>query len=143
MADRDGPAVPVLTEAQSGRAPARRRTAGRCPVRAMRAAAVARGAGARPAAAVPLLLASAGVRDHLADPDGKPARGPAAAVARRRPRSGARPIPGCAAAGCGRSAPARGPARRPYRSSGESAPAGSVPAVVAPAGPRPTWADLC
>ncbi|MEV0966110.1 DUF5685 family protein [Streptomyces sp. NPDC049910] len=69
----DGLVVSVLTEAQSGRTPAQRRTAGPCPLRAMRTAAVA----------VSLLLASARVRDHLADRDGVLARRPAAAVARR------------------------------------------------------------
>ncbi|GFH37126.1 DUF5685 family protein [Streptomyces pacificus] len=79
----DGLVVSVLTEAQRERDPAQRRTAGPCPLRAMRTADVARGAGPRLAAAVSLLLASAKVRDHVADRDGALAQGPAAAVARR------------------------------------------------------------
>ncbi|MHC5701216.1 DUF5685 family protein [Streptomyces tirandamycinicus] len=79
----DGLVVSVLTEAQTERNPAQRRTAGPCPLRAMRTATVARGAGARLAAAVSLVLASAKVRDHVADRDGALARRPVAAVARR------------------------------------------------------------
>ncbi len=79
----DGLIVSVLTEAQAGRTPAGRRTAGPCPLRAMRTAPVARGEGARLAAAVSLVLASAKVRDHVADRDGLLARRPVAAAARR------------------------------------------------------------
>lgn len=79
----DGLLVSVLTEAQSGRAADARRTAGPCPLRAMRTAPVARGEGARLAAAVSLVLASAKVRDHVADRDGPLARRPVAAAARR------------------------------------------------------------
>ncbi|NKY15271.1 DUF5685 family protein, partial [Streptomyces somaliensis] len=79
----DGLLVSVLTEAQSGRAADARRTAGPCPLRAMRTAPVARGEGARLAAAVSLVLASAKVRDHVADGDGLLARRPVAAAARR------------------------------------------------------------
>lgn len=79
----DGLIVSVLTEAQTERTPAARRTAGPCPLRAMRTAPVARGEGARLAAAVSLVLASAKMRDHVADRDGLLARRPMAAAARR------------------------------------------------------------
>ncbi|MFI6650582.1 DUF5685 family protein [Streptomyces sp. NPDC050529] len=79
----DGLIVSVLTEAQTERSPGQRRTAGPCPLRAMRTAPVARGEGARLAAAVSLVLASAKVRDHVADRDGLLARRPVAAAARR------------------------------------------------------------
>lgn len=79
----DGLIVSVLTEAQAGRTPAGRRTAGPCPLRAMRTAPVAMGEGAKLAAAVSLVLASAKVRDHVADRDGLLARRPVAAAARR------------------------------------------------------------
>ncbi|MEV5202362.1 DUF5685 family protein [Streptomyces sp. NPDC053720] len=79
----DGLIVSVLTEAQSERTTGRRRTAGPCPLRAMRTAPVARGEGARLAAAVSLVLASAKVRDHVADGDGLLRRRPVAAAARR------------------------------------------------------------
>ncbi|MEU0354057.1 DUF5685 family protein [Streptomyces cyaneofuscatus] len=79
----DGLIVSVLTEAQTGTLPAGRRTAGPCPLRAMRTAPVAMGEGARLAAAVSLVLASAKVRDHVADRDGLLARRPVAAAARR------------------------------------------------------------
>ncbi|MFF9569193.1 DUF5685 family protein [Streptomyces sp. NPDC014685] len=79
----DGLIVSVLTEAQSERTAGRRRTAGPCPLRAMRTAPVARGEGARLAAAVSLVLASAKVRDHVADGDGLLRRRPVAAAARR------------------------------------------------------------
>ncbi|MFE3095259.1 DUF5685 family protein [Streptomyces sp. NPDC059248] len=79
----DGLVVSVLTEAQSERLPESRRTAGPCPLRGMRTAPVARGEGARLAAAVSLVLASAKVRDHVADRDGVLARRPLAAAARR------------------------------------------------------------
>lgn len=79
----DGLLISVLTEAQTGRAPAGRRTAGPCPLRGMRTASVAQGDGARLAAAVSLVLASAKVSDHVADRDGLLARGPVALAARR------------------------------------------------------------
>ncbi|MEU2429676.1 DUF5685 family protein [Streptomyces sp. NPDC007861] len=79
----DGLIVSVLTEAQTERTSDGRRTAGPCPLRAMRTAPVARGEGARLAAAVSLVLASAKVRDHVADRDGLLARRPVAAAARR------------------------------------------------------------
>ncbi|NKQ23948.1 DUF5685 family protein [Streptomyces galbus] len=79
----DGLLISVLTEAQAGPAPGARRTAGPCPLRGMRTASVAQGGGARLAAAVPLVLASAKVRDHVADGDGLLARGPGALAARR------------------------------------------------------------
>ncbi|MEU7552682.1 DUF5685 family protein [Streptomyces sp. NPDC044571] len=79
----DGLLVSVLTDAQSGPAPGSRRTAGPCPLRGMRTASVANGEGARLAAAVSLVLASAKVRDHVADRDGLLARAPIAAAARK------------------------------------------------------------
>ncbi|MFE7750325.1 DUF5685 family protein [Streptomyces sp. NPDC057428] len=79
----DGLIVSVLTEAQSVRDGGQRRTAGPCPLRSMRTAPVARGEGARLAAAVSLVLASAKVRDHVADRDGLLKRRPVAAAARR------------------------------------------------------------
>ncbi|MGK5631022.1 DUF5685 family protein [Streptomyces sp. URMC 123] len=90
----DGLIVSVLVEAQSERSGDWRRTAGPCPLRGMRTAPVARGEGARLAAAVSLVLASAKVRDHVLDGDGLLARRPVAAaarrVARRWDRAGAR-----------------------------------------------------
>ncbi|MEO3975434.1 DUF5685 family protein [Streptomyces sp. CAU 1734] len=79
----DGLIISVLTEAQSERTAAARRTAGPCPLRAMRTAPIARGEGARLAAAVSLVLASAKMRDHVGDRDGILARRPVAAAARR------------------------------------------------------------
>ncbi|MDX3063719.1 MULTISPECIES: DUF5685 family protein [Streptomyces] len=79
----DGLIVSVLTEAQTERTAAQRRTTGPCPLRSMRTAPVARGEGARLAAAVSLVLASAKVRDHVADRDGLLKRRPVAAAARR------------------------------------------------------------
>ncbi|MEW1655105.1 DUF5685 family protein [Streptomyces sp. NPDC093707] len=79
----DGLIVSVLTDAQSGRADLRRRTAGPCPLRGMRTASVARGEGARLAASVSLVLASAKIRDHVADGNGVLRRRPMAAAARR------------------------------------------------------------
>ncbi|MGW0187007.1 DUF5685 family protein [Streptomyces sp. NPDC003362] len=80
----DGLLVSVLTEAQGEREGGRwRRTAGPCPLRGMRTASVAQGEGARLAAAVSLVLASAKVRDHVADGDGLLARRPVALAARR------------------------------------------------------------
>ncbi|GAA3369533.1 hypothetical protein GCM10020367_12630 [Streptomyces sannanensis] len=79
----DGLIVSVLAEAQADRTNGWRRTAGPCPLRAMRTAPVARGEGARLAAAVSLVLASAKVRDHVADRDGLLKRRPVAAAARR------------------------------------------------------------
>ncbi|MFF9124628.1 DUF5685 family protein [Streptomyces sp. NPDC014889] len=82
----DGLLVSVLTEAQAqktGRAAGLRRTAGPCPLRGMRTASVALGEGPRLAAAVSLVLASAKVRDHVADGDGLLARRPVALAARR------------------------------------------------------------
>ncbi|MGW6569030.1 DUF5685 family protein [Streptomyces sp. NPDC054975] len=83
----DGLIVSVLTEAQTGPVEGIRRTAGPCPLRGMRTAPVAQGEGARLAAAVSLVLASAKVRDHVADRDGLLARRPVAAAARRVARS--------------------------------------------------------
>ncbi|MFF2851849.1 DUF5685 family protein [Streptomyces sp. NPDC058001] len=79
----DGLLVSVLTEAQADRDGAGRRTAGPCPLRGMRGASVAQGEGARLAAAVSLVLASAKMRDHMLDGDGLLARRPVAVAARR------------------------------------------------------------
>jgi hypothetical protein len=79
----DGLLISVLTEAQAERGDGGRRTAGPCPLRGMRSASVAQGEGARLAAAVSLVLASAKVRDHVADGDGLLARRPVAFAARR------------------------------------------------------------
>ncbi|WP_330284064.1 DUF5685 family protein [Streptomyces sp. NBC_00588] len=79
----DGLLISVLTEAQAERTGRWRRTAGPCPLRGMRTASVAQGEGARLAAAVSLVLASAKVRDHVADGDGLLARRPVALAARR------------------------------------------------------------
>ncbi|MEV7690432.1 DUF5685 family protein [Streptomyces bungoensis] len=79
----DGLLISVLTEAQAGTEGGGRRTAGPCALRGMRTASVAQGEGARLAAAVSLVLASAKVRDHVADRDGLLAHRPVAAAARR------------------------------------------------------------
>ncbi|WP_223772137.1 DUF5685 family protein, partial [Streptomyces huiliensis] len=82
----DGLVISVLVEAQSPRAEEAagwRRKAGPCPLRGMRTASVATGEGARLAASVSLVLASAKLRDHAADGDGAMARRPVAAAARR------------------------------------------------------------
>ncbi|MFE9444295.1 DUF5685 family protein [Streptomyces sp. NPDC006602] len=79
----DGLLISVLTEAQAEKDGGGRRTAGPCPLRGMRSASVAHGEGSRLAAAVSLVLASAKVRDHVADGDGLLAHGPVALAARR------------------------------------------------------------
>ncbi|WP_399088090.1 DUF5685 family protein [Streptomyces sp. BBFR2] len=79
----DGLIVSVLTDAQRGAAPGGRRTAGPCPLRGMRTASVAKGEGARLAASVSLVLASAKIRDHVADRNGLLRRRPVAAAARK------------------------------------------------------------
>ncbi|MBQ0850117.1 hypothetical protein J8N05_18110 [Streptomyces sp. BH-SS-21] len=79
----DGLLISVLTEAQAAPGKEWRRTAGPCPLRGMRSASVAQGEGARLAAAVSLVLASAKMRDHMADGDGLLARRPVALAARR------------------------------------------------------------
>ena len=79
----DGLLISVLTEAQAVPGKEGRRKAGPCPLRGMRSASVAQGEGARLAAAVSLVLASAKMRDHLADGDGLLARRPVALAARR------------------------------------------------------------
>ncbi|WP_344340892.1 DUF5685 family protein, partial [Kitasatospora putterlickiae] len=81
----DGLIISVLVEAQAtagASAKAGRRTAGPCPLRGMRTASVARGEGARLAAAVSLALASVKIRDHVEDRDGVFARRSVAAGAR-------------------------------------------------------------
>jgi hypothetical protein len=62
----DGLLISVLLDAQ---APGRRRLAGPCPLRGMRRQSVATGEGARLAATVSLILASAQLQDHAADGD--------------------------------------------------------------------------
>lgn len=78
----DGLLISVLVDAQSTAAPNRRR-AGPCPLRGMRTAIVATGEGARLAAVVSLVLASATIADHAADGDGVLARRPLAKAAER------------------------------------------------------------
>ncbi len=65
----DGIVISALVEAQTEHAAARR-SAGPCPLRGMRRASVAEGAGSRLAASVSLVLASAKLRDHAEDGDG-------------------------------------------------------------------------
>ncbi len=87
----DGLAVSALVEAQTPVAD--RRFAGPCALRGMRTASVADGSGARLAAAVSLVLASAKVADHVADGDGafrrRPVAGAARVIATRWARQGA------------------------------------------------------
>ena len=64
----DAVVITALVEAQAGSS-GRRREAGRCALRGMQKASVSLGSGARLAAAVSLLLASAKVDDHVADGD--------------------------------------------------------------------------
>ncbi|WP_312858519.1 DUF5685 family protein, partial [Pseudonocardia pini] len=78
----DGLLISVLLDAQSPATPGRRK-AGPCPLRGMRTATVATGDGARLAATVSLVLASATLADHAADGDGAFARRPVAAAATR------------------------------------------------------------
>ncbi|EFL08813.1 regulatory protein [Streptomyces sp. AA4] len=80
MTNYDALIVSALVEAQLPSGP--RRAAGPCPLRSMRSASVAVGDGARLAAAVSLVLASAKVDDHVADRDGAFARRPVAGAAR-------------------------------------------------------------
>ncbi|MFE2723620.1 DUF5685 family protein [Kitasatospora sp. NPDC059327] len=83
----DGLIISVLVEAQSAKDDTSwRRTAGPCPLRGMRTAPVAKGEGARLAAAVSLALASVKIRDHVEDRDGVFARRPVAAGARAMTR---------------------------------------------------------
>ncbi|ARQ71119.1 DUF5685 family protein [Streptomyces marincola] len=79
----DGLLISVLHDAQAPSENVARRTAGPCPLRGMRTASVARGEGAALAAAVSLVLASAKIRDHVADGDGILARRGLATAARR------------------------------------------------------------
>ncbi|MGW4650557.1 DUF5685 family protein [Kitasatospora sp. NPDC004289] len=89
----DGLVISVLVEAQSTAGPDRRK-AGPCPLRGMRGASVARGEGARLAAAVSLALAAVKVEDHVLDGDGafarRPVAGAAGMVARRWGRQSGR-----------------------------------------------------
>ncbi|MCE7081819.1 DUF5685 family protein [Streptomyces sp. ST2-7A] len=83
LTNYDALLVSVLVDAQTGPVAGRRRTAGPCPLRGMRTAPVARGEGARPAAAVSMVLAAAKVRDHVADGDGALSHPLVARAARR------------------------------------------------------------
>ncbi|MEU9080103.1 DUF5685 family protein [Kitasatospora sp. NPDC048538] len=95
----DGLIISVLVEAQAARDDSSwRRTAGPCPLRGMRTASVARGEGARLAAAVSLALASVKIRDHVEDRDGVFARRPVAAGARAVTRRWDRKSAGSASA---------------------------------------------
>ncbi|MEU4763187.1 DUF5685 family protein [Actinosynnema sp. NPDC023794] len=76
----DGLVISALVEAQAGRS---RRSAGPCALRGMQSADVAVGTGARLAASVSLVLASAKVGDHVADGDGVFARAPMRGVGRQ------------------------------------------------------------
>lgn len=76
----DGLVISALVEAQVGRS---RRTAGPCALRGMQSADVAVGTGARLAASVSLVLASAKVGDHVSDGDGVFARAPMRGVGRQ------------------------------------------------------------
>jgi hypothetical protein len=78
----DGLVISALVEAQQPRAGGRR-DAGPCPLRGMRGTSVAIGSGARLAAAVSLVLASAKMSDHVEDGDGAFRRAPVALAARR------------------------------------------------------------
>jgi hypothetical protein len=78
----DGLVISALVEAQAPRG-AGRRDAGPCPLRAMRGTSVAIGSGARLAASVSLILASAKMSDHVEDGDGAFRRAPVALAARR------------------------------------------------------------
>ncbi|MFD4530944.1 DUF5685 family protein [Kitasatospora sp. NPDC058397] len=95
----DGLIISVLVEAQAAREDASwRRTAGPCPLRGMRTASVARGEGARLAAAVSLALASVKIRDHVEDRDGVFGRRPVAVGARAVTRRWDRKSAGSASA---------------------------------------------
>ncbi|WP_052850044.1 DUF5685 family protein [Streptomyces avicenniae] len=83
----DGLLISVLFAAQAPAEARVRRTAGPCALRGMRTASVAADEGARLAAVVSLVLASAKLRDHVADGDGVFAR-PVLAGAARRVASG-------------------------------------------------------
>ncbi|MCR3722296.1 MULTISPECIES: DUF5685 family protein [Prauserella salsuginis group] len=78
----DGLLISALVDAQSDTGPARR-TAGPCALRGMRGASVAVGDGARLAASVSLVLASAKVSDHVVDGDGMLGRRAVGPVAQR------------------------------------------------------------
>lgn len=77
----DGLMISAMVEAQSP-AGTGRRAAGPCALRGMRSADVSHGRGARLAATVSLVLASAKVRDHADDGDGAFAHGPVRGVGR-------------------------------------------------------------
>jgi hypothetical protein len=77
----DGLVVSALVEAQSETTS--RRTAGPCPLRGMRTSPIVQGSGARLAASVSLVLASAKINDHVADRDGVFGRRGVSGVAQR------------------------------------------------------------
>lgn len=80
----DGLVISALVEAQVGARSGRtRRAAGPCALRGMQSADVAVGTGARLAATVSLVLASAKVGDHVSDGDGVFARAPMRGVGRQ------------------------------------------------------------
>ncbi|MDT0344586.1 DUF5685 family protein [Streptomyces litchfieldiae] len=79
----DGLLISVLHDAQTPATAQGRRKAGPCPLRGMRTATIAQGEGARLAAAVSLVLASAKIRDHIHDRDGLLARRTLATAATR------------------------------------------------------------
>ncbi len=83
----DGLVISALVEAQTARS---RRSAGPCALRGMKSADVAVGAGARLAATVSLVLASAKVGDHVDDRDGAFARAPMRGLGRQVARRWAR-----------------------------------------------------
>ncbi|MBP2477932.1 hypothetical protein JOF53_006804 [Crossiella equi] len=78
----DGLVISALVEAQQQGRRARR-AAGPCPLRGMRGTEIANGDGARLAAVVSLVLASAKISDHVTDRDGVFAARPVAGLARR------------------------------------------------------------
>ncbi|GAA1951314.1 DUF5685 family protein [Amycolatopsis minnesotensis] len=80
VTNHDGLVVSALVEAQ---VPGGRRRAGPCPLRGMRGTSVSHGDGARLAAAVSLVLASAKIGDHAEDGDGVFGRRAVAGAGRR------------------------------------------------------------
>ncbi|WP_209641843.1 DUF5685 family protein [Kibdelosporangium banguiense] len=77
----DGLVVSALVQAQSETTTMRK--AGPCPLRGMRTSPIVQGSGARLAAAVSLVLASAKINDHVADRDGVFGRRGVSGVAQR------------------------------------------------------------
>ncbi|MBP2324515.1 hypothetical protein JOF56_004900 [Kibdelosporangium banguiense] len=81
MTNYDGLVVSALVQAQSETTTMRK--AGPCPLRGMRTSPIVQGSGARLAAAVSLVLASAKINDHVADRDGVFGRRGVSGVAQR------------------------------------------------------------